>query len=112
MIISGANINCSHSVGGRAMHRMGTTPMVYNLSVRVADIVKVVSNDIVAAMIRDALAGVVMMIISFDVVELAVFDENPAVFAKQFVEDFDHAELLWLSNNAFVSLYPIFEGAV
>lgn len=81
----------------------------------ITDVVKVVSNDIVATMVRDALAGVVVIVVALYVVELAFFDEDPAVFAKQLFDDgFGHLSAcgyqtilfsLYISEVAVYGLY-------
>ena len=46
-----------------------------------------VAYYIVASVVRDTLAVIIMMIFASDLVEFAVLDENPGRFAEQSFED-------------------------
>ena len=53
----------------------------------ITDVVDSVAYYIVASVVRDTLAVIIVMIFALDLVEFAVLDENPGRFAEQRFED-------------------------
>jgi hypothetical protein len=51
---------------------------------------------IVASIVRNALAVIIVMKFALNIVELAVFDENPGGFAAQLFDSFNH--LAWVRS--------------
>ena len=49
-----------------------------------------VAYYIVASVVRDTLAVIIVMIFALDLIEFAVLDENPGRFAEQSFEGFSH----------------------
>lgn len=84
----------------------------------IADVVNCVAYYIVASIVRNMLAVIIMMKFALNVVELAVFDENPGGFAEQLFESFNHLTrtvcALGLSSNTslFISLRGLYMDRV
>ena len=62
----------------------------YSFRGYVADILNVIPYYIVASIVRNMLAVIIVMVFALDVVELAVLDENPGGFPEQPFEGFNH----------------------
>lgn len=57
---------------------------------------------VVGTIVCDMLTVIIVVIMAMNVVDLAVFDENPGGFAEHLCEDFSHfGPGSWLSTNTF-----------
>jgi hypothetical protein len=83
------------------------------LRVCITDVVNCVAYYIVGSIVRNTLAVIIVMKYALNIVELAVFDENPGEFAEQLFDGFNHgsgAFVFWGYQLLLVvmlpSLYP------